>query len=205
MHAIQNLNVVKMLGRIQRTREMDKGICLTLLFMLVFMPRLCTAHALRPFPNTPEPAWNGPNGMGPAFRSVIIKLNFIISAFHVSRPSARNHLSFVDDDCRAGPAAPPSLFLPPYPQHEPRHTSTKFMQHANKKWKKMLKENPHERAHHTTTLTTTTTDERTNVTVHLSSYSPFLPPAKYIPIIPLTRVCKLGWSAGFVLFFFFFL
>jgi hypothetical protein len=160
-----------MFGRIQRTRETDKEICLTLLFM----PRLCTAHALRPFPNSPELAWNGPNGMGPAVRSVIIKLR---SAFHVSRPSARNHLSFVDDDCHAGPAAPPSLFLPPSP-HEPRHTSTKFMQHAKKMKENVIKENPHERAHHATTLTTTTTDERTNEPTSRCTcllLLPFLPP-----------------------------
>jgi hypothetical protein len=113
--------------------------------------------------------------MGPAVRSVIIKLR---SAFHVSRPSARNHLSFVDDDCRAGPAAPPSLFLPPSP-HEPRHTSTKFMQHAKKMKENVIKENPHERAHHATTLTTTTTDERTNEPTSRCTCRlllPFLPP-----------------------------
>lgn len=127
MHAIQNLNVVKMFEefneRGRRIREFAWH------YYLCLGSALCMAHALRPFPNSPEPAWNGPNGMGQAaVRSVIIKLR---SAFHVSRPSARNHLSFVDDDCRAGPAAPPSLFLLPSP-HEPRHTLTKFMQHAKK-------------------------------------------------------------------------
>ncbi len=126
-------------------------------------------HGPRPPTDSEQPRtgmewakWNRPSSP--------IRHHQVAQCISCCRPSARNHLSFVDDDCRAGPA-PPSLFFlrPPRPS-----TYLNQIHAARKENERKMKENPHERAHHATTLTTTTTDERTNVTVHLSS-SPFSP------------------------------